>query len=386
MDKYYKTSESVTEGHPDKVCDLIADGLVDLFIDKDKESFVSVKIIATRNLVFLSGVAGGYQIKDVGIESRVREVIKEIGYCNEYDFDYRTVEIINRIEINNITDDRRLKPDENLFFGSRDQGIVFGYACNETPELMPLPITLAHRLARGLAELRKNRILDYLKPDGKTQVTVEYEDGIPKRVDAVVVSAVHDIDVFRDEIEHDLKKHLIFPTLNGLIDGNTIIKVNSAERFVAGGPAVDTGVSGRKLVVDSYGSACEHGGGAFSGKDPLSNDRCGAYLARYISKNIVAAGLSQRCNIHLAYAVGSFVPLHLTIDTFGTGILSDNKIQRIIEENFDLTLSGTIKSLDLQRPIYKPTAAYGHFGRDEFPWEKTDKVDQLRKVINNAHV
>ncbi len=383
MSKSYKTSESVTEGHPDKICDVVSDALVDLFIGIDHEALVSVKSLATKDLICIAGELAGYKCYDLDIETTIRDAVREIGYdTDEYGFNADTLQIIDKIDRHDINDNNKLKWREGDLLGSRDQGIVFGYACNETPELMPLPITLAHRLARGLTELRKNKVLDYLKPDGKTQVTLEYENDIPKRAETVVISTLHSIDVSGKQLEQDLKEKLIIPVLGNLYDERTTVHVNPTGRFIVGGPAIDTGLTGRKIIVDTYGEASRHGGGAFSGKDPTSSDRCGAYLARYIAKNVVASGLAKECEIELAYAIGGFAPIHITVDTNNTGVLSDRDLERVIENNFDLSITGAITTLQLRRPIYKQTASYGHFGRPEFPWEKTDKIEQLREVKN----
>lgn len=385
--KKYKIAESVTEGHPDKVCDIISDALVDLFLNIDHEAIVSIKALATRDLVCLGGEVGGYNCNSVGIETIIRDVIKEIGYMeDDYGFNYKNLQIIDKIDRHSINDFNKLNWNRNDLLGSRDQGIVFGYACNETGEYMPLAISLAHHLSAELTDLRRRCILDYLGPDGKTQVILEYEDNIIKRAEAVIISTMHSIFVKKDELEKDLEEKLIKPVLGDLLDKDTKFYINPTGRFVVGGPAIDTGITGRKLVVDSYGDSSKHGGGAFSGKDPTSTDRCGAYLARYIAKNIVGAGLARECEIELAYAIGSFAPLALTINTYGTGLLKDNLLERIIKENFDLTISGTIKKLNLRRPIYKQTAVNGHFGKtgNDFTWESLDNVANLKEAIKNV--
>nr|MBI4156691.1 methionine adenosyltransferase [Candidatus Woesearchaeota archaeon] len=381
----YKTAESVTEGHPDKVCDIISDALVDLYISVDHEALVSIKALAARDLVCLGGEVGGYKCLKLDIEETIRKAIKDIGYDQDnLGFNSNTLSIIDKIDRHEINDFNKLSWGKNDLLGSRDQCIVFGYACNETEEFMPLPITLAHKLAKGLTELRKNKILDYLGPDGKTQVTIEYEKGIPKRIENVVISTLHSIDIQSQVLEDDLKEKLIIPTLGDFLDKNTNFYINPTGRFIVGGPAIDTGLTGRKLIVDSYGDASKHGGGAFSGKDPTSSDRCGAYLARYIAKNIVASCLAKECEVELSYAIGSFVPLNLTINTYGTGKLEDRFVEEIVEESFDLTISGSMKNLSLRKPIYKRTASYGHFGKEEFPWEATDKVDLLKSKIGGG--
>ncbi len=385
--KKYRIAESVTEGHPDKVCDIISDALVDLFISVDHEAIVSIKALATKDLICLGGEVGGYNCNSLDIETTIRDVIKEIGYTkDDYNFNYKNLQVIDKIDRHSINNFNKLSWDKNDLLGSRDQGIVFGYACDETEEYMPLAITLAHHLSTQLTDLRKKGILDYLGPDGKTQVILEYEDNIVKRAESVIISTMHHISVKKDELEKDLEEKLIKPILKNLIDKNTKFYINPTGRFVVGGPAIDTGLTGRKLVVDSYGDSSKHGGGAFSGKDPTSTDRCGAYLARYIAKNIVGARLAKECEIELAYAIGSFAPLTLTINTYGTGLLKDNFLERIIKENFDLTISGTIKKLNLRRPIYKQTAINCHFGKrgDDFTWESLDKVPVLKEAVKHV--
>src|SRR3989338_7318910 len=393
MDKSYRTSESVTEGHPDKICDIVSDALVDLFLGIDRDALVSVKALATKDLICIDGELAGYKCCELDIETTIRDAVRDIGYdTDEYGFNADTLQIIDKIDRHDINDSNKLKWKEGDLLGSRDQGIVFGYACNEktsqapneTIEFMPLPITLAHKLAQGLTNLRKSGTLNYLRPDGKTQVTIEYEQGIPRRAETVVISTLHSIDVSGKQLEKDLRELLIVPILGSLYDERTTIHINPTGRFIVGGPAIDTGLTGRKIIVDTYGEASRHGGGAFSGKDPTSSDRCGAYLARYIAKNVVASELAKECEIELAYAIGGFVPIHITVDTNNTGILSDRNLERVIENNFDLSITGAITTLQLRRPIYKQTASYGHFGRPEFPWERLDKTEQLREVLKHV--
>ena len=393
MEKRLFTSESVTEGHPDKICDQISDAILDELMKQDPMSRVACETSITTGLVLVMGeiTTKGY----VDIQKIVRETIREIGYDRaKYGFDCDTCGVITALDEQS-TDiamgvDKALEAKENKMsdeeldaIGAGDQGMMFGYATNETEEFMPYPIALAHKLALKLTEVRKNGTLDYLRPDGKTQVTVEYdEDGKPVRLDAVVLSTQHDAEVSQEQIHKDIKKYVFDPVLpKDMVDENTKFFINPTGRFVIGGPNGDSGLTGRKIVVDTYGGYARHGGGAFSGKDCTKVDRSAAYAARYVAKNIVAAGLADKCEIQLSYAIGVAHPTSIMVDTFGTGKLSDEKFVEIIRENFDLRPAGIIKMLDLRRPIYKQTAAYGHFGRNDIdvPWEKTDKVDVLAK-------
>ena len=393
MEKRLFTSESVTEGHPDKICDQISDAILDELMKQDPMSRVACETSITTGLVL---VMGGITTKGyVDIQKIVRETIREIGYDRaKYGFDCDTCGVITALDEQS-TDiamgvDKALEAKENKMsdeeldaIGAGDQGMMFGYATNETEEFMPYPIALAHKLALKLTEVRKNGTLDYLRPDGKTQVTVEYdEDGKPVRLDAVVLSTQHDAEVSQEQIHKDIKKYVFDPVLpKDMVDENTKFFINPTGRFVIGGPNGDSGLTGRKIIVDTYGGYARHGGGAFSGKDCTKVDRSAAYAARYVAKNIVAAGLADKCEIQLSYAIGVAHPTSIMVDTFGTGKLSDEKFVEIIRENFDLRPAGIIKMLDLRRPIYKQTAAYGHFGRNDIdvPWEKTDKVDVLAK-------
>ena len=385
------TSESVTEGHPDKLCDYISDSILDSYLEKDENARVACETVAGKGEIYITGEISS--TADIDIEKVVRNTIKEVGYENsKYDIDYKTCTI--RINISKQSPDIAQGVDKSLedregenieSEGAGDQGLMFGYACDETGELMPLPISLAHKLARKLTEVRKNKVIDYLRPDGKTQVTVEYsEEGKPIRIDAVVCSTQHDPEVTQEQIHEDIKKYVfdeIIPT--DMVDDDTKYFINPTGRFVIGGPHGDSGLTGRKIIVDTYGGSGRHGGGAFSGKDCTKVDRSAAYAARYVAKNIVAAGLADKCEIQLSYAIGVAKPTSINVETFGTGKLSNTRLVEIIRENFDLRPAGIIRMLDLRRPIYKQTAAYGHFGRTDvdLPWEKLDKVDDLKKYL-----
>ena len=395
MEKRLFTSESVTEGHPDKICDQISDAILDELMRQDPMSRVACETAITTGLVLVMGeiTTKGY----VDIQKVVRETIREIGYDRaKYGFDCDTCGVITALDEQSadiaLGVDKALEAKENKMtdeeidaIGAGDQGMMFGYATNETEEYMPYPISLAHKLARKLTEVRKNGTLKYLRPDGKSQVTVEYdENGKPSRLDAVVLSTQHDPEVSQEQIHEDIKKYVFDTVLpQDMIDENTKFFVNPTGRFVVGGPHGDSGLTGRKIIVDTYGGYARHGGGAFSGKDCTKVDRSAAYAARYVAKNIVAAGLADKCEIQLSYAIGVAHPTSVMVDTFGTGKLNDEKLVEIIRENFDLRPAGIIKMLDLRRPIYKQTAAYGHFGRNDIdvPWEKTDKVEMLKKYM-----
>ncbi len=367
------TSESVTEGHPDKIADQISDAILDAALTEDPTARVACETLVTTGLVVIAGEITTDAIVDY---SRVaRETIREIGYTRaKYGFDCDTCSVLSALD--------RQSPDIAMGVdtgGAGDQGLMFGYACNETPELMPLPIQLAHMLARRLSETRKSGDLPYLRPDGKSQVTIEYRDGRPFRVEAVVISSQHDQNVsneqLRSEIEEQVIRHTVSPDL---LDENTKYHINPTGRFVTGGPQGDAGLTGRKIIVDTYGGYAPHGGGAFSGKDPTKVDRSAAYMARYVAKNIVAAGLADRCMVQLAYAIGVADPVSVMIDTKGTGRISESALASLVRDSFELTPGGIMKELDLRRPIYKATAAYGHFGRDGFSWERIDKAETLR--------
>ena len=395
MERRLFTSESVTEGHPDKICDQISDAVLDALMEQDPMSRVACETCITTGLVLVMGeiTTNAY----VDIQKIVRETIREIGYDRaKYGFDCDTCGVITAIDEQSsdiaMGVDKALEAKEHLMseddieaIGAGDQGMMFGFATNETPEYMPYPIALAHKLARKLTEVRKNGTLPYLRPDGKTQVTVEYdENDKPVRLDAVVLSTQHGEEVSQEQIHADVKKYIFDEVLpQELIDENTKFFINPTGRFVIGGPNGDSGLTGRKIIVDTYGGYARHGGGAFSGKDCTKVDRSAAYAARYVAKNIVAAGLADKCEIQLSYAIGVARPTSIMVDTFGTGKLSDEKLVEIIREHFDLRPAGIIKMLDLRRPIYKQTAAYGHFGRTDLdlPWEKLDKVDVLKAYL-----
>ena len=395
MERRLFTSESVTEGHPDKMCDAISDAILDALLAQDPMSRVACETATTTGMVLVMGEITTKAYVD--IQKIVRETIREIGYTRgKYGFDADTCGVITAIDEQS-TDiamgvDKALEAKENQMsdteieaIGAGDQGMMFGYATNETEEYMPYPIALAHKLARRLTEVRKNGTLPYLRPDGKTQVTVEYdEDDKPVKLDAVVLSTQHDPEVSQEQIHADIKKYVFDEILpQELVDENTKFFINPTGRFVIGGPHGDSGLTGRKIIVDTYGGYARHGGGAFSGKDCTKVDRSAAYAARYAAKNVVAAGLADKCEVQLSYAIGVAQPTSVMVDTFGTGKLSDEKITEIVRENFDLRPAGIIKMLDLRRPIYKQTAAYGHFGRLDLdlPWEKLDKVEDLKKYL-----
>lgn len=376
-DRYFFTSESVTEGHPDKIADQISDAILDAILKDEPTARVACETLVTTGLAFVAGeitTKGYVEIADI-----VRETIKDIGYTRaKYGFDYETCAIIT--SIHSQSEDIALGVDTG---GAGDQGLMFGFACNETEELMPLPIMLSHKLAMRLAEVRKQDILEYLRPDGKTQVTIEYQGAKPVRVDSIVISTQHSPKVTLKEIEEDVIEKVIKPTIVSefLDEENIKYFVNPTGRFVVGGPMGDTGLTGRKIIVDSYGGVGSHGGGCFSGKDPSKVDRSGSYMARYLAKNIVAAGIADRIQVQIAYAIGVPEPVSVLVDTFTTGKIPEEAIVKLIRKNFDLTPTGMIDTLDLRRPIYKKTAAYGHFGRNDpdFTWERTDMAEILKR-------
>ena len=389
MDKRFFTSESVTEGHPDKVCDQIADAILDDIYTEDPSARVAIEVCATTGMVMVFGEVTTSHYSD--IPSIVRGVIKDIGYDDSsLGFDYKTCAVLSSLDeqspdiamgVNTATDSGS-EEDEFEMQGAGDQGMMFGYASDETEELMPLPIVLAHALTFRLTEARKNGEIDYLRPDGKAQVTVEYIDGVPERVDTVVVSTQHAEDVDMAVLENDIIEKVIKKAIpSHYFDDDTKVYVNPTGRFVVGGPAGDSGVTGRKIIVDTYGGMCRHGGGALSGKDPSKVDRSGLYMTRYICKNLVAAGVARRLEVQVAYAIGMSHPVAVYADSYGTGVVSDDKIVDIINEVFDLRPRAIIKKLGLDRPIYRASANYGHLGREVFPWEKLDKVEEIKAAL-----
>lgn len=394
MSKKLFTSESVTEGHPDKLCDQISDAILDSILEKDPEAHVACEVTASTGLVHVMGeiTTNCY----VDIDKEVRKVINNIGYNNpECGFNGNSCGVIVSINsqspdiamgVNCSMEKKEGNQSEFSELGAGDQGMVFGFACDETPELMPLPISLAHKLAKKLSYVRKNKILDYLFPDGKTQVTIEYENDIPKRIDTIVVSAQHKENISLDKIKDDIKNHVINSTIpESVMDSNTKIFINPTGRFVLGGPVADTGLTGRKIIVDTYGGYSRHGGGAFSGKDPTKVDRSGAYAARYVAKNIVASKLAKKCEVQIAYAIGVSEPVSVMVETFGTSKISGEDLSKIVSGVFDLRPSSIISKLDLKKPIYLPLSAYGHMGREDLnvSWEKVDKVDEILTAAKN---
>ncbi|MFP5452824.1 methionine adenosyltransferase [Parvimonas sp. G1604] len=392
MKKVLFTSESVTEGHPDKVCDQISDAVLDEILKVDPVARVACETLTTTGIVMVVGEITTSEYVD--IQSIVRNVLKDIGYTRaKYGFDALTCSVVTSINeqsrdialgVDNALEYKKGNEDKYNSVGAGDQGMMFGYACTETEEFMPLPITLAHKLSKRLSYVRKNNILSYLRPDGKSQITVEYIDGIPTRIEAIVVSTQHSPSVKTEQIEKDIKEVVINEVIpSNLIDENTKIYVNPTGRFEIGGPMGDAGLTGRKIIVDTYGGFGRHGGGAFSGKDPTKVDRSGAYMARYIAKNIVASGICEKLEIGISYAIGVAKPLSIYVDTFGTGKISDDKIIEIVKKVFDLRPAAIIDILDLRRPIYRQIAAYGHFGRNDLdlPWERLDKIEEIKKLI-----
>lgn len=397
MQKKLFTSESVTEGHPDKICDQISDAVLDAVYENDPYGRVACEVSVTTGLVLVAGEITTSTYVD--IPKVVRDTIRGIGYNSaEYGFDADTCAVITSIDEQSpdiaLGVDKALEAktgemgdDQIETIGAGDQGMMFGFACDETPELLPLPISLAHKLTKKLSDVRKDGTLNYLRPDGKSQVTVEYDDNVPVRVDTIVISAQHSLEIDHDVIEKDIIKYVIKPVIpENLIDVNTKFLINPTGRFVVGGPQGDAGLTGRKIIVDTYGGYSRHGGGAFSGKDPTKVDRSAAYAARHVAKNIVAAGLAKKVEVQLAYAIGVAKPVSIFIDTFGTSTITEEKIQKLVIDNFDLRPAGIIKSLDLRKPIYRQTAAYGHFGRTDInlPWERTDKAELLKKLAANS--
>lgn len=393
MERRLFTSESVTEGHPDKICDQISDAVLDALLAEDPESRVACETSTTTGLVVLMGEIS--TTARIDYQQLVRDTVREIGYTRgKYGFDCDTCAVLTALHeqspdiaqgVNHALEAREGQKDEELNQGAGDQGLMFGYACRETPELMPYPISLAHKLCRKLTELRKDKTLPYLRPDGKSQVTVEYdEDGKPARLDAVVLSTQHDPEVSQEKIHADVKKYVFDAVLpQELVDEHTRFYINPTGRFVIGGPNGDAGLTGRKIIVDTYGGYARHGGGAFSGKDPSKVDRSASYAARYVAKNLVAAGLADNVEIQLSYAIGVATPTSVSVNSFGTGKLSDEELCDIVRKEFDLRPAGIIRMLDLKRPIYRQTAAYGHFGREDLalPWEKTDRAEKLKSYL-----
>ncbi|KXO16909.1 methionine adenosyltransferase [Clostridiales bacterium KA00134] len=385
MKKWIFTSESVTEGHPDKVCDQISDAVLDAILKDDKNARVACETLASTGLVMIAGEITTDTYVD--IKQIARDTIREIGYDDpRAGFAADAIAVLQTIEPQSPDIAMGVDRDSDLEYdkvGAGDQGMMFGYATDECDNYMPLPIDLANKLSRKLAQIRKDKKLEYLLPDGKTQVSVQYENGIAKRLESIVVSSQHEASVGIDQIREDIRREVIMPIVGDMVDADTKIYVNPTGRFVLGGPVADVGLTGRKIIVDTYGGFARHGGGAFSGKDPTKVDRSASYYARYIAKNIVAAGLAKRCEIGLAYAIGVARPVSIYVETFGTGVISDNQIEDIVNQVFDPRPAAIIKNLDLLRPIYRQTAAYGHFGRNDLdlPWERLDKISDIKKLV-----
>ncbi len=380
MSKYIFTSESVTEGHPDKICDQISDAVLDALLTQDKNSRVAVETFTTTGLVIVGGEVTTHA--DIDVQKIVREVLENIGYTDPaYGIDAEHAGVLVSIHEQSLDIAQGVNKQSLEEQGAGDQGLMFGYASNETEELMPLPIILSHKLARRLSEVRKNGEIPYLRPDGKTQVAVEYVDGRPTKLKNVVVAAQHHDNITLEELRNDVLEKVIKPVCENYLDENTEYFINMTGKFVIGGPQGDTGLTGRKIIVDTYGGMGRHGGGCFSGKDPSKVDRSGAYMARYVAKNIVAAGLAERCEVQVAYVIGRAEPTSVHVNTFGTGIVSDEKLEEAVKKVFDFRPGKIIEHLQLLNPIYRATSVYGHFGREGFSWEKTDKVEELSKLV-----
>jgi len=380
MRNYFITSESVTEGHPDKICDNIADAILDSLILQDPYSRVAIETLVTTGSVHVAGevTTKGY----ADIQAIARRVLREIGYTDpKFGIDAEDAGVWVSVHAQSADISQGVTEQDNKEQGAGDQGMMYGFACNETPELMPMPIIFAHKLTRRMAEVRKKGIIKHLGPDGKSQVTIEYENNKPKRIDAIVVSQQHKEELSEEILRKEILENVIIPVCGNLMDNHTKIHINPTGRFVIGGPEGDTGVTGRKIIVDSYGGVGRHGGGAFSGKDPSKVDRSGAYMARYVAKNIVASGIADKCEVQISYAIGIAKPTSINVDCFGTNKIPEEKIMELVSANFDMRPRGIIETLNLRRPIYRKTASYGHFGRndEDFTWERTDKADALRK-------
>ena len=392
MKKYFFTSESVTEGHPDTICDQISDSVLDEILKQDPMARVACEVSCTTGLIVVMGEIT--TTAQIDIQKIARETVLEIGYDRaKYGFDGNTCGVLTALDkqspdismgVSSALEQKNGEKDDKFSTGAGDQGIIFGFACDETKELMPLPISLAHKLSKQLTLVRKNGTLTYLRPDGKTQVTVEYENDIPKRVDAIVVSSQHSPDIEMEQLRQDIIKHVVKPIVpENMIDENTKFFINPTGRFVIGGPQGDSGLTGRKIIVDTYGGYSRHGGGAFSGKDPTKVDRSAAYFARYIAKNIVASGAAKKCEVQLAYAIGVAKPVSVLVETFGTGIVAEDKIADAVNALFDMRPAAIIETLDLRKPIYKPVASYGHMGREDLgvKWEQTDRKEDIKKYL-----
>lgn len=378
--RYLFTSESVTEGHPDKVCDQLSDAFVDEYLSRDPDARTAIEVMVATNFTAVAGeVSSSVDLDPTYQEKVVRRIIRDIGYDTDgVGFDSKSCDVVLRLHPQSTDIDMGVTPSNGKGQGAGDQGLMFGYATNETPELMPMPISLAHKMTERMAQIRRDGTAEWMRPDGKSQVSVKYKDNKPASIRAVVVSTQHSPEVSNGKIRNTMIDSVIKPVLGDMWNDDILIHVNPTGRFVIGGPHGDAGLTGRKIIVDTYGGMSRHGGGAFSGKDPSKVDRSASYMCRYVAKNLVAAGVADRCEIQVAYAIGISEPVSLLVQTFGTGVISDNKIKEIVQDHFDLTPAGIIEKLDLKRPMYRRTSTYGHFGRDGFSWEDTDKADTLR--------